>query len=124
MSETKELTIVEKQKIAKLFSEGMSTLEISKKLCWDNWMIKKAAENITELWIQSKGKGFKNLPPRDERKLKRIGAKQPLLTSEQIFEEARIEGIKKVKLIIDNLRKTLWQPLLTKTNILKCQNWA
>ena len=47
----------------KLLSEGMSTFKISKELCRNHLMIKKAVENITKLRTQSKGKGFKNLHP-------------------------------------------------------------
>ena len=75
----------------------MSILEISKKLCRDDQTIKKGVENITKLKIRSKRKGFNNFLPRNEHKLKRVMAKEPLLTSAQIFEKARIEGIKKDK---------------------------
>ena len=36
MGEEKDITTAEKQKIAKLLIEGMSTLEILKKLCRDH----------------------------------------------------------------------------------------
>ena len=61
MGQGKDLTTVKKQKITRLLSEGMSTLETSKKLCRDHWTIKKAVENITKLRTQSKGKGFEEL---------------------------------------------------------------
>ena len=47
--------------------EGMSTVEISKKLFRDHPTIKKAVEDIIE---NSKRKGFKNWFPWDERKIK------------------------------------------------------
>ena len=40
MNKGKALTIAKKQKIKKLLSEGMSTLEISKELCRDYHMTK------------------------------------------------------------------------------------
>ena len=75
-------------------SEGMFTLEISKELCRDHQTI-KFVENITELRTRTKGKYLKNLLLSDRRKLKRVVAKQPLLISTQIFENAGIEGVKK-----------------------------
>ena len=71
----------------------MSSLEISKELYKDYWMIKKAFEDITKLRTWSKEKGFKNLFPWYEYKLKWVITKQPLL----IFEKAGIEGVKKTK---------------------------
>ena len=50
--------------------------------------IKNPIENIIMSRIQSKGKGFKILLPRDERKLKRVILKQALLISARIFEKA------------------------------------
>ena len=122
MGKRKDLTTAEKQK-TKLLSEEISTLKISKELCRDYWLIKKAVENITKLRTQSKGKGW------DECKLKWVITKQPLLTSAQIFEKAGIEGVKKDKMSkilceLWSVKKSLRQPLLTKANILKCQNWA
>ena len=52
--------------------ERESTLEIS----MECWMIKKTVENITKLRTQSKGKGFKNLLPQDEYKLKWVIVRQ------------------------------------------------
>ena len=75
----------------------MFTLVISKKFCRDHWTIKKVVRNITNLKTQSKGKGFKNLLPQDECKLKQVLAKQPFLTSTQIFKKSGIEGIEKDK---------------------------
>ena len=50
------LTTAVKQKLTKLLNEGMSILKISKKLCRDYQMIKKAVEAITKLRTQSKEK--------------------------------------------------------------------
>ena len=61
MGKRKDLITIEKQKINKLMSEGMSTLKISKKICRDHQNIKAAVENITKLRTQNKGKSFKNL---------------------------------------------------------------
>ena len=47
MGKGKDLTSAEKRKITKLFSKGISTLEISKELCRNHWMTKKATENVT-----------------------------------------------------------------------------
>ena len=90
----------------------MSTLNISNEICWDYRMIKKAVENITKLRTWNKGKDFKNLFLRDECKLKRVIAKQPLLITSipafskiwTIFEKARIEAFKKNK-----RRRILWE---------------
>ena len=71
----KDLITIEKQKITKLHSKEMSTLEISKELCWNHQMIKKAVENITKLRTWSKGIDFRNLLPQDEHKLKWFIAK-------------------------------------------------
>ena len=46
----------------------MSILEMSKELCRDHRMIKKVVENMFK--TRNKGKGFKNMPSRDYRKLK------------------------------------------------------
>ena len=94
MGNGKDLTTAKKQKITKLFTEGMSTLEISKELSRDHRMIKKAIKNITKLRTQSKGKRFKNIPPLDEYKLKQITEKQSILTRAQVTEKAGIEGVK------------------------------
>ena len=90
----------------------MSTLEISKELYRNHQTILKAFENITKLRTWSKGKGFKNLFPQDESKLKRAIAKQPLLTRTQIFEKAEIEGVKKEKRC-----KILWELGSVKKNL-------
>ena len=89
----KDLPTAEKQKITKLLCERMSALKISKELCRNLRMIKKAVENMTMLRTRSKKEGFNNLLPRDKRKLKRVIAKQLLLMNAEIFEkEAEIEG--------------------------------
>ena len=97
MGKGKDLTTAEKQKITKLFREGMFTLDISKELCRDHWMIKKAAENITNLRTWSKEKLLKNLLSQDEHKLKQVTVKQLFLTSSQIFQKTETEGVKKDK---------------------------
>lgn len=61
--------------------------------------------------------------------LKWVIAKQPLLTSTQNFEKAGIEGVKKDKrwrilCELGSVKKSPRQSLLTKANILNCQNWA
>ena len=68
----------------------MSILEISKQLCRDLWMIKKAVENVTKLRTRSKRKGFKNLFTQVERKLKQVFVKQPLWTNAQTFDKAGV----------------------------------
>ena len=80
-----------------LLSEGMFTLKISKELCRDRRTIKKAVKKIIKFRIRIKGKGFKNLLPRDKRKLKRVLTKCLLLTSAQIFKDPGIVGVKKNK---------------------------
>ena len=67
--------------------EGLSTLEISKKLCRDHTMINTTVKIITKFQTWIKGKGFKNLLPWNECKIKWVTAKQPLLTSTQIFQK-------------------------------------
>ena len=75
MGKAKNLRTSRKQKIINSLSKGKDHFaEISKELCWVYQMIKKA-----------------------ECKLKRFIAKQPLLTSAQIFERAGIEGLRKAK---------------------------
>ena len=49
MGKGKDLSTAEKWKITKLLSEGISTFKISKELCRDHQMIKKAVKNITKL---------------------------------------------------------------------------
>ena len=65
----------------------MFTLEKSKELCKDHRTM-KVVENINKLKTRSKEKGFKNLLPQHERKLKLVIVNQPLLTSPQIFVSA------------------------------------
>ena len=66
MGKGKDQTNDEKPKIIKLFSEGMSTLKISKELSRDHQVTTNAVYRTT----RSQGKSVKNLLPRDERKLK------------------------------------------------------
>ena len=73
----------------KLSSEGMSTFEISKELCWDHQIRKKAVENITKFRTRSKGV-FKNFLLLDEPRLKQGIAKQLLLINTLIFEKVEI----------------------------------
>ena len=106
----------------------MFSLEILKELCGDLWMVKKAVKNITNLRTLSKEKGIKNFFPWDECKLKQVIVTQPLLTIGQIFEKAGIEGIKKNKRCrilceLGSVKKKSPIQLVTKANILKCQNW-
>ena len=61
-----DLTIAKK---TKLLCVRMSTLLIWKEFCRDHRTVKKDVKKY-KLKIQSKGKGFKNLLPRGERKLK------------------------------------------------------
>ena len=70
MGKGKDLTTAEKQKITKLFSERMSTYDISKELWRDHQMIKNGVANITKLRTQSKRKGFQDLFTKDEHKIK------------------------------------------------------
>ena len=67
-------------------------------------MIKKAVEKITKLKTWSKEKGFKNLLPWEESKLKQVQVKEPLLTGTQIFEKSGIKGVKK-----DKRSRILWE---------------
>ena len=69
MNNGKDLTTAERQKITMLLQEVMSTLDVSMVLRVSS-NIRKSAENINKLRLQSKGKDFKNLLPRDEYKLK------------------------------------------------------
>lgn len=62
-------------------SDGMSTLNISKELNKDNWMIKRDVDNITKLRTRISGKGFKNMSLQKKCKLNEVIGKQPLLTS-------------------------------------------
>ena len=43
--------------------------------------------------VKAKEKAFMNLFPQDEHKLKRVIGKQPLLTSDQIFEKSGTEEV-------------------------------
>ena len=100
----------------------MSTLVILKELCRNHRMIKRIVDNITKLRIRNSGKGSKKLLPRDEYNLKRIIAILSLLTNIQIFEKARIEGVKedkRCKILCELSKKTPSQSLLTKVNILR-----
>ena len=60
-------------------------------------MIKKAIKNITKLKTQSKGKGFKNLFPQDECKVKQIIAKQPAFRSLKRLELRESKKIKDIE---------------------------
>ena len=93
MSKGKDIAIDEKQKITKLLTEEMPTLEKSK----SSDEIKKAIENTTKLRTQSKEKGFKNVLFRDKRKLKHVKVNQPLLISAHIFEKAGTKRVKRIK---------------------------
>ena len=70
-------------------------------------MIKKVVKNIANLKTRKKEKGFKNLLPRYERKLKRVKTKQPLFTSAQICKKART-GDK-----LYNSKADLWEAIKT-----------
>lgn len=76
MGSRNDITNSEKQKIINLVSNGMSTLI--------SLNAKEDCLNINKLRAKSNGKVFKNLPPCEERKLKRVIEQQPLLTS--VFE--------------------------------------
>ena len=56
MRKEKDLTTAEKQKITKLLTEGMFSLDISKELRKDHQTIKKTVEYITKLETPSKEK--------------------------------------------------------------------
>ena len=64
----------------------MFSLEVSKMLWRDHQMMKKDVENKTKLRTRSKGKGFKNLLSRDERKLKGFSDFWPVLSSSERVE--------------------------------------
>ena len=56
MGKREDITIAEKQKITKLLSEEMSSLETLKKLCWSYQTINTVVESISTLRTQIKGK--------------------------------------------------------------------
>ena len=90
MDNRKDLTTTAKQKITKLVSGKMSTLEISREICKYPRTTKSAVENITKLKTRNQEKGCKNLISQDEHQLKWVLAKQLLLTCANIFEKAEI----------------------------------
>lgn len=56
--------MLNKQKVTKLLSIAIATLEISKEFRRDYRTIKRATENITKLRSRRKGKGFNKLSRR------------------------------------------------------------
>ncbi|CAI9717405.1 Hypothetical predicted protein [Octopus vulgaris] len=73
----------------------MTSLNIMKQLGRDHRTTKKTIEDITKNRKRRSGKGFNNLSTRDKRQLKRIVAKDPLLSSDKIFNMAGIIGVKR-----------------------------
>ena len=97
MGKCKDLTATEKQDIVKSRRDGMSTLQISKKIIRDYRTIKKALENILHKRVRRKGKGFKHITERNIRQLMRIQSNYPLLTSAAVFDKACLTNIKRDK---------------------------
>ncbi|CAI9721778.1 Hypothetical predicted protein [Octopus vulgaris] len=83
MSKKKDITASEKQKITKLLSDGMTSLNILKLLGRDHRTIKKTTEDIAKNRKPRSGKGSKNLSTTDKRELKCIAAKNPLLSCDK-----------------------------------------
>ena len=127
MGKAKDITELERQKITKLLGDDVPSLEIVKQL--DHRTIKKMLTNITQTRKKRSGKGFKNTSPRDMRALKRIISKNPLRSSQQVFEMAGIDGVKRDKRCrilhqISSVKKSSRQPPISSANIAMRVKWA
>ena len=92
--------------------------------------MRRSLNNRKDCWKYNKVANLKQkkLLAQDESKLKWVIAKQPLLTSAQIFEKAEIKGVKdkrcRILCKLESVKTFPRKPPVTKANILKCQNWA
>ena len=129
MGRKKDLSATEKKEIVQLLARGKTTLEISKILRRDHRTVKNAMEDVNKKRVRSKGKGFKNISDRDNRKLKQIITKHPLLSSAEVFDKAGISGVKRDKRCrilqtMSTVKKSVGRPPLNKTHKQKRLDWA
>ena len=95
MGKKKDLNQGEKSQIHILFSQGLDTLEISKRLGRDHRTIQRYF-NEGVLHRKPPAKlGIKKVSSRDLNKIKLVLARSPHLTSARVFEEAGVENIPK-----------------------------
>lgn len=129
MGRKRDLTRGEKNRIVNLLGQKMTTLDISKELQRDHRTIKKAVHDVTKERTRSKGKGFKNIGAKDMRKLKMILHKNPLLSSQEIFQMAGLNGVKRDKRCrilreLGEIKKSSSRPPLNNTHKEKRLLWA
>jgi hypothetical protein len=91
--------------------------------------VKNAVKNVTKKRIRSKGKGFQNVNDRDERKLKQVMVKNPLMSSSDVFEEAGMAGVKRDKRCrilrsLATVKKSVSRPPLNNSHTEKRMKWA
>ena len=95
MGKKKDLNQGEKSQIHILFSQGLDTLEISKRLGRDHRTIQRYFnEGVLHRKPPAK-RGIKKVSSHDLNKIKLVLARSPHLTSARVFEEAGVENIPK-----------------------------
>ena len=113
MGKKKDLEEGEKSQINKLFSQGLNTLEISKRLGRDHRTIQRfIKEGVLKRKDRTKPGSYK-VSSRDLNKIKLVLARSPHLTSAEVFKEAGVENIPKTtrNLILKRLGTVKPRPL-------------
>ena len=87
MGKKKDLSAAEKRQIVQYLGQGITTLDISKRIARDHRTVKKFVTDS-----QHKGK-IRKISAKQMRRVKRAATKMPLNSSKQVFEAAGASGV-------------------------------
>ena len=92
MGKKKDLSAAEKQQIVQYLGQGITTLDISKRIARDHRTVKKFVTDSQHKRVCSDKGKIRKISAKQMRRVKRAATKMPLNSSKQVFEAAGASG--------------------------------
>ena len=129
MGKKKDVSAAEKQQIVECLGQGMTTINIAKKLHRDHRTIKKYVADSEHTRVRADKGKLRTLSNRQLRQVKRAAAKMPCHSSRQVFEAAGASNVPRttrcrVLQRFAAVRKPSCQPPLSTAHKQKRLQWA
>ena len=129
MGKKKDLSAAEKRQIVQYLGQGITTLDISKRIARDHRTVKKFVTDSQHKRVRSDKGKIRKISAKQMRRVKTAATKMPLNSSKQVFEAAGASGVSRTSRCrmlkrLASVLKPVIRPPLNQAHKQKRLQWA
>src|SRR4029434_745080 len=126
MGKKKDLSAAEKRQIVQYLGQGITTLDISKRIACDHRTVKKFVTDSQHKRVRSDKGKIRKISAKQMRRVKRAATTMPLKSSKQVFEAAGASRTSRCRMLkrFASVLKPVIRPPLNQAHKQKRLQWA